>query len=150
MIPAATIHAALEGTLRASGLLDRVERCAQDDLSAALADIRDSSETIAILIPMGEEITHQTLPDDNTPLRAEIRSKLALLVTGGNLSRTSQGGEDLPVKDALLALLMWEDLGIPSLITFPTATEPLRVEFDGGSSRDAFRIDLEFRRIIIP
>ena len=144
---ASDIHIALEKSLAATGLFDRITRAAQDDLEKALRDLRDNSEAHAILIPTGEEIIHELL-DDNTPLRAEIRSKMSLLITGENADRLPQAGEDLPVKDQLLQHLMWASLGNPNLIILPLATEPIRVEFDGGASRDAFRIDLEARQVL--
>lgn len=149
MIPATTIHTALVRDLQATGLLDRVERAAQDDLTAALAGLRDSSETVAILIPTGEELDHQLLPDDNTPLRSEIKTRMSLLVTGENPARASNAGDDLPLKDLLLTRLLWADLSIPGLILLPLSTEPVRLEFDGGAARDAWRIDLEAREILL-
>ncbi len=145
MIPTATIHAALEQKLRDTNLLDRVSRSAMDDLATALSALRDSSESHAILIPGPMEITHETLEDDNTPLRAEVRSSMSLILTGQNPERIPQGGEDMPMADDILHRLMWADLSIPGLLLFPLAVEPVRIEFDGGASRDAFRFDLEAR-----
>lgn len=150
MIPTATILEALKAYVTSLGLFDRVEAHDAADLSDAIESLRDPAAKVCFLIPGRDSLEHQIM-EENIPMHSELRSQVQVLISSQDASYT-HGGEEttLPLKDHLLALLMWEDLGQPGLLTLPTSCEPLRVEWDDAPARSAWQLDLECRQTLTP
>lgn len=150
MIASESIVAALVTKLKGLSLFDRVERCAIDGLEDVLKDLRDSSESIAIVIQGETAFEYEFEEGTNVPLNTDVRDAASLHFLGSNLERKAAGddAEALPIKDQLIAELLWDDLGLANLITLPQVAEPVTVQWDNGSTRAGHKIDLQFRQLL--
>jgi hypothetical protein len=146
MIPTDAILTALAAHITSTGLVERVERAASGEISAALRHLRDSSESAAIILPAAAEFSTEFIDGTNHPLRTDVMDAATLFLVGANLERRAAGdAEVLHLHDALLPQLLWVDLGLEHLLTIPTAAEPIALEWDDGNVRSGWRIDLQFR-----
>lgn len=151
MLPTAHILTALETYLSGLGLFDRVSRHHAADLADALELLRDPAAKVCFLVAGADTIEHKMLDDYNAPLRAEIRSEVQLLISAQDATYSGSGtAEVLPLKDHLLALLMWETCGLPGLICLPQKCEPLRIEWDDAPAATAWQLTLDCRQLLNP
>ena len=149
MIPTETILAALEAYLTATGLFDRVSRHHAADLPAALEALRDPSRKLCFIVPAADTWEHALLDPGNMPLRSELRCAVQLLITSQSVAYATTGDPaTLPLKDHLLAALLWDNLSHPGLLTLPQTCEPLRIEWDDAPARTAWQLTIEIRQTI--
>lgn len=151
MIPTTRILNALETHITNLGLFDRVARHHAADLAAALEALRDPAAKLCFIVPGTDTIEHKLMDDFNAPLRAEIRCEAQLLVSAQDAAYGPSGtGDVLPLKDHLISLLMWDNLGIPGLLALPQSCEPLRIEWDDAPARTAWQLTILLRHTIHP
>lgn len=152
MITTAAIRAALEETIRASGIFEQVSTTAQADLSDVLDTLRRHQVSLAIIAPGEDEWIHQTLPDSNMPLHAEVRNRFEILVTARDLEMGQAGvASAVDLKDQLCEALLWQTLGLPELLILPLTAEPMILEADGHRrGREAWRVTIETRQALLP
>lgn len=150
MIATKTIRSALEAALRTSGLFEKVIVHSEADLGAALTHIRDSPESLAVIVPGEDTFLHTLTEGINEPEFSEIRCQLELLITARALDGREDGVPDcVDLKDSTTELLLWSNLSIPGLICLPLKSEPLIVEIDENSGRETWKITLECRYLNI-
>lgn len=151
MTPTLVIVRAVEQTIRALGLFDRVEIVQPIDLDEALDSLRDPAPRICFVVPAADDIDHTTLPDLNIPMRAEVKSGVELLISHHDAAYSTAGSTDiLPLKDHVLLALMWADLGITGLLALPEHAEPLRIEWADAPAIHAWKLRLQVRSLITP
>jgi hypothetical protein len=147
MIPTKQIREALAATLTASELFERVMTHSDADLGAALTHLRDSPESLAVIVPGEDTFLHEITPGFNAPEFSEIRNQFELLITSRSLDGREDGVPDtVDLKDATTELLLWDSLSIPGLITLPLKSEPMIIETDDQRGREAWKITLEIRQ----
>lgn len=150
MIPTKSIREAIFGHIERSGLVDSVTRFNKVDLSAALEFLRDSSDSAAIIVPSRDSWEHQIMEGDNLPLAAEQRNEFEILVTKRDLRHGDDGEETcVQLKDQLCESLIWSDLGVPGLLCLPLETEPMVIAIDERRGREAWKITVEIRQLIL-
>lgn len=150
MIPTKQIRSALEATLTASGLFEKVIVHSEVDLAAALTHIRDYPESLAVIVPGEDTLLHTLTEGINQPEFTEIRNQFELLITARALDGREDGVPDcVDLKDAATELLIWDNLSVPGLICLPLIASPLIVEIDENSGREAWKITLECRYLTL-
>lgn len=152
MITTRQIRSALTAALVATGEVEAVMALPVADLSAALEHLRDSPESLAVIVPSQDSWSHQMADEDgNLPAHAEQRNEFEILVTARDLARGQDGAaEAVDLKDALTAALLWADLGIPGLLCLPLTAEPMVIEITERRGREAWKITLETRTQLTP
>lgn len=149
MVPTLQIQTALLATLRASGLLEKVMAHADADLGAALTHLRDHPGSLAVAVPGADTFEHQFEGDDPQPVRTELKCNFDLILSGRQLDKRETGDpRTLTLKDAVIELLLWNNLGIAGITCLPTICEPLAIEFENGKGREAWKLNLDFRQLI--
>lgn len=149
----ATLAALNDGAEPApAAIFETVIQHHEDNIDTALETLRVPHSRLAIVIPGPTTIRHQLLDgDDNTPLRAELTTEANLLFTERDLAHGTGGAPAiLPLKDILLARLMWDNLGIAGLLTLPDIAEPIQIAYEDGHRLDAWRMRIEIRTTILP
>lgn len=151
MLTTATLRRALLTSLEMSGLCERVVPFQVADLGEALEALRDSPDSLAIIVPSRDTLSHEmAIEEDNLPARAEIRSEFELLLTTRDLRHGEDGAPDcVALKDAVLERLLWSNLGVPGLLCLPLATEPMVIERDNKRGREAWKLTLELRQHLL-
>ncbi len=150
MIPTKQIRTALEAALTASGLFEKVIPHSEADLGAALTHIRDSPESLAVIVPGEDNFLHTLTEGINEPEFSEIRNQFELLITARAIDGREDGVPDcVDLKDSTTELLLWNNLSVPGLICLPLAATPLIVEIDENSGREAWKITLECRYVTL-
>jgi hypothetical protein len=149
MIPTLQIRTALLANLTASGRFEKVMAHSTTNLGEALEHLRDSPDSIAVVIPGEDKFEHTFEPGWNTPVRAEIRNTFELLISDRELDMRETGVDDsLTFKDQIVARLMWDDLSTPGLICLPVLVEPVIIttgDERNTKGREAWKITLEMR-----
>jgi len=149
MIPTAEILDALQSTIDATGLFDRVTRHSSADLPEALEALRDPAPKLCFIIPGTDTWDHVLLEDRNIPQSATLKSEVTLLITAHDATHTRSGSDTAyPLKDHLQAALCWDNLSIPNLLTLPQTCEPMRIEWDDAPARTAWQLTLEIRQTL--
>jgi hypothetical protein len=150
MIPTKQIRTALAAALTASGLFESVIVHSEADLGAALTHIRDNPASLAVIVPGEDNFLHTLTDGINQPEFSEIRNQFELLITARALDGREDGVPDcVDLKDSTTELLLWSDLSVPGLICLPLKSEPLIVEIDENSGREAWKITLECRYLTL-
>lgn len=151
MVPTLQIRQALLATLQATGLLEKVIAHSDSDLGAALEHLRDTPSALAVIVPGADAFTHEFIPGTNEPIHTEVTNDFDILITGRLLEMGETGADAaLTLKDTLTAALLWANLGIPHIVCLPSACEPLAIQFDGGRGREAWKLTLTVRYLLIP
>lgn len=151
MISTLQIQAALAAKLKAAGLFEKVMTHSDSDLGAALAHLRDNPKSIAVIIPGADVFDHVFEGDDRQPVRAEWKCGFDVLFSGRQLDNRETGDpKTLQLKDDALNLLFWDDLDVSGLITLPGTCEPLAIEFENGTGREAWKLSLDLRQTMEP
>lgn len=147
MIPTKQIRQALVTFLLASGLFEKVMAHSDADLGAALEHLRDSPDSLAVIVPGEDTFTHKITEGFDTPEHCEVRNTFELLITSRNpdMREGDSGDTCTDLKDATCAALLWEDLSIPQLLCYPLRSEPMIIEIDERRGREAWKITLECR-----
>jgi len=146
MIPTRTIRDALVATLEASALFEKVIPFSEADLGAALSNIRDSPDSLCVVVPGEDTFLHTLTEGINEPEFSEIRNRFELLLTARELDQREDGQAGATdLKDATCQALLWDDLSIPGLICLPLSSEPVIVEIDEKRGREAWKVTLECR-----
>ncbi len=148
MIPTLTIRDALVANLTASTLFEKVISHKTANLGEALEHLRDSPDSLAVVVPGEDKFFHDFIPGTNFPVRAECRNIIELLVSDRELDMREDGAPDcLTFKDAVLERLLYADLATPDLLCLPMLCEPMIVTFEEKNSagREAWKITLEIR-----
>ena len=163
MISTAVIRALLIDAITATGLFEQVAGHARADLTEALETLRQHQASLAIIAPGEDEWLHETLPDDNSPLRAECRNRFEVLITARELDMDEDGVPGcVDLKDRLCEALLWAPIGpVPGAdgpaqaILLPISAEPMILteedhrRDDHRRGREAWRVTLEARQTII-
>lgn len=149
MIPTLTIQTALAANLRESLLVDAVSTHTDPDLGKALEALRDAPDSLVVIVPGADTIKHDLTPGSNSPEYAELSSAFELLITSRDLAMGPSGDPAaLDLKDAIIARLMWDSLGIDGLLCLPALCDPFTVVFDNGRGREAWKLSLVIRQLI--
>ncbi len=149
MISTLAIQDALADVLLASALADRVSTHKDPDLDKALEALRDAPSSLLVIVPGADTIVHQLTPGFNFAEQAEISSSFEVLITERDLAMSLSGDPDgITLKDAVIDLLMWHDLGITGLICLPTSCEPMNLQFSNGRGREAWKLTLTLRQLV--
>lgn len=148
----AYLGALADGAEEPAPLIASVQRYHEDDLPDALEHLRTPPATIAIVVPGPERVDHTLLDaGDNTPLRADVTCEVNIFLAARPPAHGTGGSSALqPLKDAVLAALMWEGFGVPGLLCLPRAAEPVRLDYEDGHRVHAWRLQLELRTTIQP
>lgn len=130
-------------------LFESVAARSTADLEDALEDLRDTPDTMAVVVPGEDEWIHEVLPDSFC-VRSESRNRFELLVAARDLDMGADGVDlAAAVKDHVTDSLLWSDLGIEGLLLLPLSAQPVLLERDGRvRGRECWRITLEARRIL--
>lgn len=148
MIPTKQIREALASKLESLGTFEKVMTHSETNLTAALEHLRDSPDSLAVIVPGEDSFLHQITEGYNSPEFCETRNQFELLISARSLDMRSDGVPDaVDLKDSTTAALLWENLSIPGLITLPLRAEPLVIEIDGRRGREAWKITLECRHL---
>lgn len=152
MISTSQIREALLAALTATELFEKVAAFNVADISAGLEKLRDSADSLALIVPSRDEWIHtMALEDENFPARAECRNDFEILVTARDLRHGDDGAlSTVQLKDNLCMLLLWQDLSIPGLICLPIDSEPMVIERDERRGREAWKITLQIRQTLLP
>ena len=151
MVPTLQIRQALLATLQATGLLEKVIAHSDSDLGAALEHLRDEPSALAVIVPGADQFTHEFIPGTNEPIYTEVQNDFEVLITARQLEMSQSGADaSLTLKDAVVAKLLWSNLGIPDIVCMPSTCEPLALQFDGGRGREAWKLTLTVRHLLIP
>lgn len=154
MIDSNTISAALKAKLVASGLVRDVAIHDVADFDSALESLRAATSSLAVIVSTGEEVTHQLVSGLNFPMSAEIAGMYSVFVSARATNRKPEdaAATGLAVKDQILALLMWDDLGVAGLLVLPQSVDPVRIEIEGApaSGRTAWKLDILCRQQLSP
>jgi len=142
------LRSALVATLAATGLFETVHPLPWADLPQALETLRDSPDSLALVIPSSETWEHTfAIEDENLPAKAEARQRFEIIATTRDLEHGDQGDDlTLALKDNLLPHLAWSNLGTHGLIALPLESEPILLERDNRRGREAWKITLEIRQ----
>ena len=147
MIKTKQIRDALLARLVAAGLFEKVMSHSDADLGAALEHLRDSPESLAVIVPGEDTLIHEITPGVNEPEWSEIRNGFELLVTSRNADMREGGnGDCADLKDDTVEALLWDNLSVPGLICLPLRSEPMIIETDDKRGREAWKITLEIRQ----
>lgn len=151
MISTATISAALQAAILATGLFDKAVTHPISDLAGAMETARTSGDAMAVVVAGPDEWTHVVDEEDNTPIRSECRNTFEVLVTARDLRHGTDGVPNATeLKDALHEALLWDDLGNSELVCLPQGAEPIVIEKDGSRGREAWKMTFEIRQQILP
>lgn len=153
MISTTQIRDALAAKLTAAKLFEKVMCHSDSNLGAALEHLRDNPSSIAVIVPGADRFDHKFDPDDEgtAPVRAEWFCAFDIVFSGRRLDKNETGDpKTLEAKDAALNLLFWDDLGVNGLIVLPQVCEPLAIEFENGSGREAWKLTADLRQLIQP
>ena len=149
MIATLAIQTALAAFLRDSLLVDAVTTHTDPDLGNALEALRDTPDSLIVIVPGADTIKHDLTPGSNSPEFAELSCAFELLITSRDLAMGPSGDPAaLELKDAVIARLMWDSLGIDGLLCLPTTCEPFTVVFDAGRGRESWKLSLVVRQLI--
>lgn len=152
MIRNKSIREALVAVLQSSGLFETVIAFQAADLNAALETLRDSPDSVAIVVPSRNSWEHQMIvEEENIPVRAESRAEFEILVTLRELAHGGDGAAaTVDLMDDLSARLLWSDLAVPGLRCLPQSAEPMVIEIDENRGREAWKLTAEIRQSIFP
>lgn len=150
MIPTKQIREALAAHLESLGTFEKVMTHSETDLTAALEHLRDSPDSLAVIVPGDDTFIHQITEGYNTPEFCETRNQFELLIAARELDMRSDGVPNVvDLKDSTCAALLWENLSIPGLISLPLRAEPIVIEIDERRGREAWKITLECRHLSV-
>ena len=149
MVPTKVIRQALVAALVATGLFQRVIAHSEADLGSALEALRDSPDSLAIVVPGEDTYLHKLTEGYNTPEHVEVRNTFELLITSRNPDmRTGDSGDTcVDLKDATCEALLWSDLALPNLICLPLSSEPMIIAIEDQRGREVWKITLEVRSL---
>ncbi len=151
MIPTLAIRDALIEKLKSYAPLETVIAHSDTDLGAALEHLRAAPNSLAVVVPGEDLFEHEFIPGTNIPQRTEIKNLFEVLISDRELSMRQDGAPgSLTFKDSVVALLLWDTLGVTGLICMPIHCEPMIVTFDEKNTkgREAWKITLEMRHTI--
>lgn len=146
MIRTKAIREALIESLKQSGLFESVTAFNVIDLSQALQTLRDSPDSMAMVVPARTTYDHEVIAemDESMPIRCESRAEFEILLTLRDLSHGDGGAlECVDIMDDLSESLIWSNLGVPGLLCLPQNTEPFVIEIDDRRGREAWKLQVE-------
>ncbi|MCC6356908.1 MAG: hypothetical protein IT577_23730 [Verrucomicrobiae bacterium] len=154
MIATAQLIAALETRVRELALFDRVQLSWEPDLAASLEEFRILERSVCLVVPGGEDWTHELEGDE--PVFSSLRQEFSLLVSDRDLGTPGRGAAALrdageagavAAKDRLMRELLFDNLGIDGLLVLIRSADPISLRFDDPSARGrlAWAIELEIR-----